>query len=71
MTRNMGGLDRLLRFYLGLAMIGFALPFWVPQTGFNGLGWLGLVPMISGLAGTCGLYRLAGISTCPTRQPGS
>lgn len=64
MTRNMGGLDRLLRFYLGLAMIGFALPYWAPQTGWNWIGWLGLIPLVSALAGSCGLYRMIGLSTC-------
>jgi len=63
-VRNIGALDRLLRFYLGLAMIGFALPFWAPQTGWNWIGWLGIVPLVSSLAGTCGLYRLIGVTTC-------
>lgn len=65
LTRNMGGLDRLLRFYLGLFMIGCALPYWAPQTGWNWLGWLGVVPLVSSLAGSCGVYRLIGLSTCP------
>ena len=39
MTRNLGGFDRLLRFYLGLAMIAWALPYWAPQTGWNAIGW--------------------------------
>jgi len=64
-VRNIGALDRLLRFYLGLVMIGFALPFWAPQTGWNWIGWLGIVPLVSALAGTCGLYRLIGVTTCP------
>jgi Protein of unknown function (DUF2892) len=64
MTRNMGGLDRLLRFYLGLMMIGFALPYWAPQTGWNWIGWLGLIPLASALMGSCGLYRVIGLSTC-------
>ncbi len=63
MTRNIGGLDRLLRFYAGLVMIAFALPYWAPQTGWNWVGWLGLVPVLSAVAGSCGLYRLLGLST--------
>ena len=62
-VRNIGALDRLLRFYLGLVMIGFALPFWAPQTGWNWIGWLGVVPLVSSLAGMCGLYRLIGVTT--------
>lgn len=65
MTRNLGGFDRLLRFYLGLAMIAWALPYWAPQTGWNGIGWLGIIPLVSSLAGSCGVYRLVGLSTCP------
>jgi hypothetical protein len=61
----MGGLDRLLRFYLGLALLAFALPFWAPQTGMNWIGWLGLPLMLSAIVGSCGAYRLAGLSTCP------
>ena len=65
MTRNIGGLDRLVRFYLGLAMIGLALPYWAPETGWNWVGWLGMVPLLSAVSGRCGLYRLVGLSTCP------
>lgn len=63
MIRNCGGLDRLVRFYVGLAMIACALPWWAPQTGWNALGWLGLVPLLTALAGHCPLYRLAGRTT--------
>jgi hypothetical protein len=67
MIRNIGGLDRLLRFYLGLAMVAVALPYWAPQTGWNWLGWLGLIPIATSLVGTCGLYRIVGLSTSPGR----
>jgi len=67
MTRNLSALDRLLRFYVGLALVAFALPFWAPQTGWNWIGWVGIVPMLSALAGTCGVYRLVGLSTRPAR----
>jgi hypothetical protein len=65
MTRNMGGLDRLLRFYLGLVLIAFALPYWAPDTGWNWLGWLGLPLALGAVAGSCGLYRLVRVSTGP------
>lgn len=64
MTRNLGGVDRLLRFYLGLVLIACALPFWAPQTGWNWLGWFGLLPLFTSVAGSCGLYRAVGLSTC-------
>jgi hypothetical protein len=62
-VRNIGGLDRLVRFYLGLVLIAFALPYWAPQTGWNALGWLGLVPVLTAIAGHCPIYRLAGTSS--------
>jgi hypothetical protein len=65
MTRNLGDLDRLLRFYLGFATIAWALPYWAPQTGWNALGWLGLVPLLTAMTGRCGFYRAAGLTTCP------
>ncbi|MHB2165563.1 YgaP family membrane protein [Alsobacter sp. R-9] len=67
MTRNVGGFDRLIRFYLGLAMVAVALPYWAPQTGWNWIGWLGVLPMLSAVAGSCKLYKVAGISTCAAR----
>ena len=65
MPHNLGGLDRLVRFYLGLAMIAYALPYWAPQTGWNWVGWLGIVPLLTSVVGACGIYRAVGLSTCP------
>lgn len=57
--RNEGTIDRLVRMTLGLALI--ALVFMGPQTP---LGWLGLVPLLTGLVGFCPLYRLIGVNSC-------
>jgi len=57
--RNEGTIDRVLRVGLGVALI--ALVFVGPQTPW---GWLGLVPLFTGLVGFCPLYRLVGVSTC-------
>lgn len=59
MTRNEGTLDRAIRIILGLALL--ALVFVGPQTPW---GWIGLVPLITGLVGFCPLYRLLGINSC-------
>lgn len=59
MAGNMGGLDRLTRTVLGLALI--SLVFVGPQTP---LGWVGLVPLLTALVGICPAYRLFGIRTC-------
>ena len=62
-ARNEGTIDRALRVIAGIVLI--SLVFVGPQTAW---GWLGVVPLVTGLAGTCPLYSILGISTCPTRQ---
>lgn len=57
--RNEGTIDRVLRVGLGVALI--ALVFVGPQTPW---GWLGLVPLRTGLVGFCPLYRLVGVNSC-------
>lgn len=59
---NVGGLDRGLRIAVGLALI--ALVFIGPESPW---GWLGLVPLVTGLMGFCPLYSLIGVNTCPRR----
>ena len=62
MFRNEGGIDRALRVTLGLILI--AMVFVGPQTAW---GWIGLVPLVTGLVGFCPLYRLIGVNTCRMR----
>jgi hypothetical protein len=59
MSRNEGTIDRALRVIAGLAIL--SLVFIGPQTPW---AWIGLVPLITGLAGFCPLYRVLGINTC-------
>jgi hypothetical protein len=56
---NEGTLDRTIRIVLGLGIISLA--FVGPQSP---LGYVGLVPLLTGLVGFCPLYRLLGLSTC-------
>ena len=58
-TTNVGSVDRALRVIVGLALI--AMVFVGPQTPW---GWLGLIPLVTGLVRFCPLYRLLGLSTC-------
>lgn len=60
MPRNEGTLDRALRVIVGLALI--AMVFVGPQVAW---GWIGVVPLLTGLVGFCPLYRLVGLNTCP------
>lgn len=59
MQANVGRLDRIVRIVVGLILIGLAV------SGTIGIwGWIGLLPLLSGLLGVCMLYRLLGINTC-------
>jgi len=57
--KNEGKIDRTLRVILGAALLG--LVFVGPQTAW---GWVGLVPLVTGLIGNCPVYSLLGINTC-------
>lgn len=59
MTHNVGTIDRAVRIVLGLVLI--SLVFVGPHTAW---GWVGLLPLLTGLAGSCALYSIFGISTC-------
>ncbi len=63
MKANVGGIDRILRIVIGLALIGLAV------TGTVGIwGWIGIVPLLTGLVRWCPVYPLCGISSCPLKK---
>jgi Inner membrane protein YgaP-like, transmembrane domain len=64
LPKNEGAVDRTLRVVVGVVLL--SLVFVGPQTPW---GWLGLVPLITGLAGSCPVYTLLGLRTCPMKQP--
>ena len=66
MKINEGTLDRAVRILLGLALI--ALVYVGPKTPW---GWIGLLPLATGVFGFGGLYALLGINTCPIKHKGS
>lgn len=60
LNKNVGPLDKTLRIVAGLVLIVLAL------TGTIGAwGWIGVVPIATGLLGWCPAYTLLGIRTCP------
>ncbi len=63
MTRNIGNIDRAIRIVVGLALIAFAIPIGFPDVGWNWVGWIGVVPLLTGLVGNCPAYSLIGLST--------
>jgi hypothetical protein len=67
MTKNVGSTDRIIRIVIGLVLIAYAIPLGFPSTGWNWVGWIGVVPLITALAGTCPAYSILGISSCGAR----
>lgn len=63
MTKNVGGVDRILRIVVGIALI--ASTFVVPA--MSPWGWIGIVPLVTGLINWCPAYPILGINTCKTK----
>ena len=63
MKANVGGIDRILRIVVGLLLIVLAL------TGTIGAwGWIGVVPLLTGVACFCPVYPLLGLNTCSMKK---
>ena len=60
---NVGTTERALRITLGLALLAFGLTRGTPAWW----GWLGIVPLVTGLAAHCPLWDALGISTTKPR----
>lgn len=60
MMKNVGGIDKIVRIAAGVILILLAI------TGvFSPWGWIGVLPLLTGLLGWCPAYSLFGIKTCP------
>ena len=63
MKINEGGIDRIVRIVAGLVLIGLA------YTGTVGMwGYIGVVPLATGLIGWCPAYTMLGMNTCPMKS---
>ncbi|MBK8523529.1 MAG: DUF2892 domain-containing protein [Betaproteobacteria bacterium] len=63
MKANVGGFDKIARIGAGVVLVGLA------ATGTVGVwGWIGLVPLATGLMGWCPAYNLLGMNTCPMKK---
>ncbi|MCX5590014.1 YgaP family membrane protein [Alcaligenes endophyticus] len=59
MKANVGGLDRVLRIAVGLILLIL-----VSTQTIGWWGWIGIIPLLTGLFRLCPLYSLLGISSC-------
>jgi Protein of unknown function (DUF2892) len=66
MRANVGMIDRILRVIVGFALLAFAIPIGFPNTGWNWVGWIGVVPLLTAAFGYCPAYSIFGTSTCST-----
>lgn len=64
-TKNVGNFDRAARIGVGLALlIAF---FMLPDMGLRWVLLIGIIPLVTGLMGSCPVYSIFGISTCKIR----
>jgi hypothetical protein len=62
---NVGGIDRLARIVVGLALMA-AIP--LLDSPVRWIGLVGLVPLLTGLGRFCPLYTLVGLNTCAAHR---
>jgi Protein of unknown function (DUF2892) len=64
-TVNVGNVDRIVRIVAGLALIGLAVAGTIGPWGY-----IGVVPLLTGLMRVCPAYSLLGVNTCSTSTSG-
>jgi hypothetical protein len=62
MKLNVGSADRALRIVAGVVLIALTL-----LNSIGPWGWIGLLPLVTGLLGVCPAYSLLGLNTCSTK----
>ena len=65
-SKNVGTLDRAVRIVAGLALL--VAYFAMPELAWRPVLLIGVVPLLTGLVGSCPAYSLFGISTCPRKS---
>jgi hypothetical protein len=61
-VKNVGKTDRIIRLVVGVILL--AMIFFL-ESNWRFLGLIGLIPLYTGLSGSCLLYKFLGINTCP------
>lgn len=62
LSNNVGTLDRAVRIGAGVLLMALAA-----MGTIGAWGYIGVVPLLTGMAGTCPAYSLFGLSTCARR----
>lgn len=66
LNTNEGTVDRALRVIVGIALLAWF--FFDNSAGFwHYAKLIGVVPLLTGLVGTCPIYSILGVSTCPLK----
>ena len=65
LPRNEHPAERAVRVLVGIGLL--AIAFVGPKTPW---GYLGIIPLLTGLIGSCPLYTVFGFSTCPVKDRG-
>ena len=63
MKLNVGGIDKILRIVVGIALVALTALGMIPVWGY-----IGVVPLLTGLMGWCPAYTLLGMNTCPMKK---
>ena len=63
MNRNIGGIDRTLRLVVGVGLIAAAA-----TATIGPWGYVGVVPLLTGLMGWCPAYKVLGFNTCAMKK---
>jgi fatty acid desaturase len=63
---NVGTIDRVIRAVIGIAaLVAF---FMLPEAGWRWWLLIGIVPLATSLIGSCPIYSILGLSTCPLKR---
>jgi len=63
MAANVGGIDKIVRIVAGAGLIGATVTGMLPVWGY-----IGIVPLATGLMGWCPAYSIFGMNTCATKK---
>lgn len=63
---NVGNIDKIVRIILGVVLLGAF--FMYPDMPYRWVTLIGIVPLLTAFMGSCPLYSIFGMSTCPMKK---